>query len=453
MTNVLQYARKAWAGFWETLTVERTSRLFFFLFLLTFPFQIRTFLYTGSSYVTGEFNYFSTLFLYASDLFFLISFLLWGAGLWMKKSTWSFSLGNYFFTFLLLAFLLVAAGNVFLVDTPKLQFFMLFRLTELFLVYLMVVNRILKQEQIVLVLLAGLCFQALLAVYQYVLQSSVGLGFLGELSATPATLGVAKIDVGSQKFLRAFGTMPHANVLGGLLFMGIMYALALLKKYRWIVLGVLVLLSLGLLFTFSRAAFFALVAAFLLYISLQNGKIGVRYVLLAVSLLLFFIVIFRLEGVMVNRLFFEDTNSTTERALYLRISRDMIADQPLGVGLGGFTLHMQDYTSTKLAPWLYQPVHNIFFLAANETGILGGILYLSLFVLGFYQLLMLLRNHKTPENRFAMSLLIALLAGVAVIGCFDHYFYTVYQAQVMLYISLGFVSSLLSSDRLPARNS
>ena len=370
-----------------------------------------------------------------------------------KEGDVKFNSGDSIITFILMALFLVMVGNVFLVQEPQLQFFMIFRYLELFLVYLMIVNRVVRQDQVVVCLLAGLCFQALVAFYQYILQGSIGLSFLGEPIANSATLGMAKIDVGSQKILRSFGTFPHANVLGGLLFMGVMYGIALVKKFRWFVAAVVWLLVMGILFSFSRGAFFALIAAFLLYISLQNNKLVIKYFMLALSVMVFFVVALKLESVIFSRLLFDDVGATQERALYLKIGKDMIFDQPLGVGLGAFTLMMQDYTSVKLPPWLFQPVHNIFVLMFNETGILGGVLFIALFVYAFYMLLLLMRKQKSEDNRFAIALLLSMLVGIAVIGMFDHYFVTVYAAQIMLFIYFGFVSSLLSNARLPIKNS
>lgn len=456
MTIFRNHARTALAWgvqFLKTLTFIRVARFFFVLFLLTFPFQIRALLYGVPVYQTGGFDFYTSFFLYFSDVCFFLSFLTWALSLWRSEGGRHFHLGDDMLSFLLLALLLIMVGNAFFVSASELHFFVTFRFAELFMLYLMVVNRVLRQQHMVLLLLLGLCFQAFVALYQYVLQGSVGLSFLGEAAVNTSSLGVAKIDLGSQKILRAFGTMPHANVLGGLMFMGILYAVALVKKYRWFVAGILCLLALGLLFSFSRSAFFALVAAFLLYISVQNSKIVMKYIVLAVTLLFFFVVVFRLEDVVLKRFLFDDAASTQERTLFLKIGRDMLFDQPLGVGLGAFTLHMQDYTATKLKPWLFQPVHNIFLLVADEVGIAGGLLFLSLFVYVFYRLLRLLRKQKTDDNRFAVALLLSLLVGIGVIGFFDHYFVTIYQGQVMLFIYFGFVSSLLSSDLLPARNS
>ena len=453
MTTFWQHARISWGSFWKTLTFKKCAKFFLTLFLFTFPFQIQSLLYAAPLYQTGGFDYYSSFFLYLSDLFLLPAFFCWGVSLWKKESEWQFHLGDEMLSFILLTLIFVMVGNAFFVAQSELHFFQIFRFVELFLLYLMVVNRVLRQEQIVLCILFGLCFQAFVALYQYILQGSIGLKFLGEAQVTPATLGVAKIDIGSQKILRAFGTMPHANVLGGLLFMGIMYAAALVKKYRWIVGGVLFLLAVGLLFTFSRSAFFALVAGFLIYISIQNSKIVFKYIVLACSIFVFLIFVFGLENIVVSRLMFEDQASTQERAMYLSIGKNMLIDHPLGVGLGAFTLNMQDYTTTKLTPWLFQPVHNIYVLMADELGILGGVIFLSLFVYAFYRLLRITKHQKTPENRFAVALLLSMLTGIAVIGFFDHYFVSIYQGQVMLFIYFGFVSSLLSSERLPARNS
>lgn len=443
--------------FSQQLASLKVSRFFLAAFLLTFPFQIRTLLYSSAVYQSGGFDFYTSFFIYFSDLCFVGAFLSWAVSLWKKETEHHFHLGDSILTFLLLALLFLMIGNSFFVAEPQLHFFMTCRFLELFLFYLLIVNRVLPQQQIVLWLLLGFSFQSIIALYQYLLQGSVGLNFLGEAQVNVQTLGVAKIDFGLQKILRAFGTFPHANVLGGMLVMGILYAFSLLKKYRWVAISVICFLIIGLLLSFSRSAFFALIAAFLLYISLQNSKIGFKYILLVLSLLFFFIVIFRLEGLVLQRFLFEDSASLSERAMYLKIGKDMFFDQPLGVGLGGFTLHMQDYTSTKLAPWLFQPVHNIFVLVFDELGVAGGAIFCIIFLYIFYKLLRLIRLQKKHEKRFGVTVLLAMLAGIVVLGCFDHYFFTIYAGQIMLFLYFGFVSGLLSSPlsrpRLPSKKS
>ncbi len=259
LTPLFQKALKGWEQFWKTLTLIKVSRFFLMLFFLTFLFQIRTLFYSPPVNPSGGFDFYTAFFLYFSDVCFLAAFLFWALSLYKKETEFRFQLGDQLLTFFLLAMILLMVGNAFFVSNPQLHFFITFRFIELFLLYFMVVNRVLRQEQIVILLLLGLCFQAFVALYQYILQGSVGLTFLGEPSVNISTLGVAKVNLGSYKILRSFGTMPHANVLGGLLFMGMMYSFALVKKYRGFVVSVLLLLLMGLLFSFSRSAFFALI--------------------------------------------------------------------------------------------------------------------------------------------------------------------------------------------------
>lgn len=424
-------------------TFLKVSRVFLLIFLLSFLFQIRTLFYNLQLYQTGEFDFYTSFFLYASDLFFLAAFLAWGLSLWRKEST--FQMGDKVLTYLLFGLLVLMGVNVFFVSAPQLHIFLTFRFVELFLLYFMIVNKVLRQQEIVFCLLIGFCFQALVGVFQYFLQSSIGVGFLGEQQVNAGTLGVAKIDFGGHKILRSFGTQAQANVLGGLMFFGILYSVTLLKKNRRLVAGVLCLLTAALILSFSRSALIALVVAFLMYISIQHQKAAIKYVALALSCFLFFLFIFRLDGVFLNRFLVDDLAAAQERTMYLNISHNMLLDHPLGVGLGGFTLHMQDYTTTKLLPWLFQPVHNIFLLMAAELGVAGGLLFCIIFLYSFWSLL------KLPNK--AGTLLGVMLAGITLIGFFDHYFVTIYQGQVLLFVYFAFVSSLLKSERLPSKKS
>ena len=138
------------------------------LFLLTFPFQIRTLLYSLNVFQSGEFDFYTAFFLYFSDICFFAAFLFWAISLFKKQS--EFYLGDEMLSFMFLALLLIMIGNSFFVAQPVLHFFMTFRFVELFLLYLMIVNKVLPQQQIIFCLLWGFCFQAMVAIYQYLLQ-------------------------------------------------------------------------------------------------------------------------------------------------------------------------------------------------------------------------------------------------------------------------------------------
>ena len=110
----------------------------------------------------------------------------------------------------------------------------------------------------------------------------------------------------------------------------------------------------------------------------------------------------------------------------------MVLDNYLGVGIGNFTDVMQEYSQDKLMPWEFQPVHNIYMLILNEQGILSLFLYLFL----FYYIASYLLAKKTDFNLILISIGFSFL----IIGFFDHYFISLYQGQLLLFIYLSLFS-------------
>lgn len=439
------------------------SRFFLCLFLIFFPFQIRTLLYSSPLFLSGNFNIYTSFFLHLADIFLLLAFVCWTLSFWQHKSTTvPIQFGEEKFTFLLVLFLAAMLVSVGFADDKLLHMLQTFRFMELFLLYLLICNNVIKIKTVIMVFILGMAFQSLTGIFQYLLQGSLGLHVFGEPAVTAQTLGAGKIDLDTQKIVRAFGTFPHANVLGGALFIAIMMVFANFRRHPWIYWPFVLLLGVALLFTFSRSAFFASVIACLVYISLDSGnrKTSFRSILLSLSLIIFFVVIFRLDDVIFRRLLFETENGNgnlmaalQERSWYLGGSIDMFFHAPFGVGLGGFTQQMQQFLAIKLMPWQYQPVHNIFFLSANELGVLGGGVFLSLFGYLFYRLVKQCRLFTDRFKRHYSASMLALLSGITLIGFFDHYFFSLYPGQVILFLYFALTSSFLSSSRLPARNS
>lgn len=448
-----------------------TSRLFFGLFLIFFPFQIRGLVYTGQLFLSGNFNIYSSFFVYLADIFLLLAVLFWGISIWQNKKKAVFTFGDAKLTLLLMLFLLFALIPIINVENKFLHLLLVLRFLELFLLYLMIVNQVLSAKIIIYILVAGMAFQALLAVFQYLLQGAAGLNILGEAGITTQTPGAAKIDLESQKVLRAWGTFPHSNVLGGALFFTLILGFAGFVKHRWFYWPVAALLVFGLIFTFSRSAFLALVTAFLIYFAFRNHKISFKKILLALTLLLLFIVIFKLERPIFERFLFKDIFSMQERGWYFSASKEMFLSMPFGAGLGGFTEKAQQFLDIKLLPWQYQPVHNIFLLSFNEIGIIGGTLFLTIFIYLFYHfvkkskesevmvvppggtLCLISASLRSTEQNFIHHIMLALLVGIIVLGLFDHYLFSIYSGQVLLFIYFGLAGSLLKINRLPARNS
>ena len=450
---MLMTMQDSMGALWKKFSFLSASRFFLAVFLIFFPFQIRTLIYSAPVFSSGGFDEYTSFFISLSDIFLLLAFLSWGFSYLRKERDWNFNFGEQTLTLFLLGFLAFMTVDVVFAQDKFLHLLTMFRFIELFLFYLMLVNDVLTPRQVIIFFLLGMSFQAITAVFQYMVQGSLGLTILGEPSASIQTLGVAKIDIGSQKILRSFGTFPQANVLGGALFMAFLLSVMQVRKKLFFFLPFILLIGAGLVFSFSRSAFFALIVSFLVYISVNNNRVAIRYVLLLLTFLLFFIVIFHLEGIFFQRFLFDDLASTQERTLYLQISRDMLLSKPLGVGFGGFTFLMQGFTTTKLTPWLFQPVHNVFLLIANELGIVAGILFFGMFGYLFWDLLRFYRSAKTSHERHQGALWVAMLLGLVTIFLFDHYFFSLFPGQVLLFLYLGLVSNFASKARLPRRNS
>lgn len=132
-------------------------------------------------------------------------------------------------------------------------------------------------------IISGL-IQAIIGIAQFALQHSVGLSWLKESFINPQLPGVAKIVIGDDIFIRAYGFMPHPNLLA--LYLGI--SLVLLTAYphifrkmfhvehlyrRYIYRTTYATLLFGLIFSFSKAGILASLAGIfsLLYILSKNN--------------------------------------------------------------------------------------------------------------------------------------------------------------------------------------
>jgi hypothetical protein len=184
---------------------------------------------------------------------------------------------------------------------------------------------------------------------------------------------------------------------------------------------------------FSRGAFLALLIALLVYISVKESRISFKYILLILSLFIFFAVLFNFEQTIISRLLFTDIQSFTERVQYFNISKQIFYTYPFGTGLGNFTIIMPDFAAFKLDPWLYQPVHNIYMLLLNEIGIFGVISFVGLFFMSGVFVFTSMKKRQAGEKELG-AVLLSLLAAIFVLGLFDHYPVSLYQGVMLLFL-------------------
>lgn len=293
---------------------------------------------------------------------------------------------------------------------------------------------------------------------QVALQASSGLGRFGELTLDPQLSGVAVVQADGLRWLRAYGLLPHPNILAGLLVVGILvtvgWALQVPEptgsgRKLLLPLGVLVLLLWLLGLTFSRSAWVGLAAAGGIFLLLVWRSVSRRRLIMLGGVAL-------LTGLAFTALYFPflsaraaatesiEQRSVADRIVYSDMAWQAIGESPiLGWGMGNFPWRASYYLTFTDFDLRGQQVHHIYLAAWAELGIIGLGIFLAAWILGLAAFIRrraaadssaLTTNHQPPATSFA--LLAALLAW-AVIGWFDHYPWTIFQMQIVWWGLLG----------------
>lgn len=310
-----------------------------------------------------------------------------------------------------------------------------FRLTEAVALMVVLLNASSRGRLGVMVAWAlSAALQGILAVVQFFSQTVVGSTVLGVDPQLPGELGASVIELTSGRWLRAYGTFPHPNMLAGFLVLGILCAGAwYVHHYRTFqrvcALGCALLAGVGLVFTFSRSGAAALVAGFAVWgfmaVWRRNVLPSLRFIgltsLVAVAAAVWVVpqVGTRLAGA--GRL---EVKSSVERRILLHEGLKLAQRSlPLGVGIGQTTVvsYRQDPSRPGFA---YQPPHNVALLALVELGV-DGLLLLMLFGLGA-----VMRATRFPAGA-------GMFVAAAVLGWFDHYLWTLLPGMLMAWILAG----------------
>lgn len=422
-----------------SLRLIDVSRRFFYLFVGVLPFQIRTLVFSSGSgfYGSGFFNPYLSFFFYLGDLFLILALFLLGIHFVLEKDDKekTFEVSDLWLLVFVGMFLIFYFSSLIVAVDKINTFFYLLRFFEFFIVYLLVSHDFVKVKNMLYVFIGSMTVVAVIGILQYIFQHSLGLGFLGEPVVSSETVGVAKVAFSNYAVLRSYGTFPHPNVFAGYLLFAIMFCVYYWKNEKQIFTCLLVILGAAFLLTFSRGAFLAFFAAIVLYYSLAKIRLSWKYLLAGGIVVGLFIVLFKLSPVLISRFLIGDANSLNERGLFYAVGKKMFLDNWFGVGAGNFTEVMQGYVNSKILPWQFQPVHNIFVLVLNEIGIWGFSAFAALFIYAGFYLLKLMK--KVSSDKSLVAILLALWLAIFVIGLFDHYFISLYQGQALFWLYLG----------------
>lgn len=410
---------------------EKIERILFYIFLFLIPFQIR-------ALINWNGNEWNSIFLYLTDvLFFLV------LALWLKRIKDN-KIHKILGLFITIAFLSIIIG-VF-VGSGTLAFAYWVRLIMFILLFTYVSRN--KSNKMYVILAVSGVFQSILAIAQFIKQSSLGergLGvrFIESGVFAPGAPGVATfITENGDKIMRGYGSFPHPNILSAFLILSIfcLFVLWFNNYKKLFIIPSLLITVFALFITFSRTTIVAfIVMSLIMFLFMIKKKQAIK--LFSIFLLACIISIAILFPLLKSRFL---TISFEEQALdlrffYNRMAFEMIKQKPLlGIGVGNFVWYSQShevflraankmvetvYGETEALPdWIYQPIHNIYLLIAVEMGLIGLIVFL-----------ILIGKFLIKRLTVFSFLFIAFL----IIGLMDHYFWTIQPGGLMFWLSLG----------------
>ena len=311
-----------------------------------------------------------------------------------------------------------------------------------------------KKRPMLYALVVGSVWSALFGAYQFFSGEVFGSTLLGIAQQVPGDLGVSVIEAAGARYLRAYGSLSHPNMLGGFLVVGIFSALMLLRDARvcwerWLLLFSMLFITHVLFLTFSRAALLGLAVGgivTLVFVFFRNNTVE-RKILIGsfASILLVLLLQVVIFSDLVEARFSAsrlEVQSLTDRTQSFEEAFGLLQDHPfIGVGYSAYTEALATRNAFDSPAWAYQPVHNGYFLLLVEVGIIGSVL---LFYIIFHYFQKYWRGALTWEKQ----LYIGLLSALAVTILFDHYLISSHFGLLLLILVMS-VSQNLKSTTFP----
>jgi O-antigen ligase len=437
------------------------------LYLLVFILPIQTRLIIKGGELNGGYWEYGTISLYMTDILLIILLLLFIINLFLKPKITNpevsgLRITNYWW--IIGALELFIFISIFFAPDKILA---IYRYGVILLgigLFWLIVRANYNKTKLYFSLLAGILLQAILGIWQFLTQFGFSINYLGMAVHRAEELGTSVIEtIGAdglgERWLRAYGGLPHPNILGGVLAVGILLVAIIflktdeennqtqnsspraekLKTYFLVMCYVLCVMC--LFFTFSRAAWLGLLAElvviFVMFVLKKElgGQKKFLQLILAGGILVF--LLFNLYGNLVNTRISAnaplEVKSNNERIESYKIAKEIIKKNWLfGVGIGNYTLAVRDETVNDKKSLYYQPTHNVFLLVWAEIGIFGLLSFLSLLLITGYRLL---KNFKNKEN--FNSYKIALLTALIVISIFDHWLWSLHFGVLFFWLAMG----------------
>lgn len=322
------------------------------------------------------------------------------------------------------------------------------------------------RQRYVVILVAGLVGEAWLLIGEWMRQGSLGLQWLGEWRFTVFTPGIAKVIYNGQEYLRSYGTFAHPNVIGGMLALAlgllVWWKLQPVRRYElggpeWLQQPAhrilnnhsakwtsLVVMSLGLLLTFSRSAWLVAIAGIVMVSMVARPQLpqrisGKLWMVVAGAIVL---------GVMVTPIIIArfmsldttDSLSIDRRVQLTKVAQELLEKSPVwGVGVAQFVPEVGNYGPLYGVGVWREPVHNLYLLMATEVGLVALASWIVVMGLVWWRLALEYRR----TGRVELALVLILWVQILALGLVDHYWWTSQQGRLVVWGIMGVSLALL----------
>jgi O-antigen polymerase len=392
---------------------------------------------------------FHDIIFYTTDLLWIGGLLLWLVGRRLEAKPATLEHGPFFWPALgTMGVALLGLGGA--VD-PTLGAYLMVRLALLLGLYLALANLTVRFAVIAAALALAVVVQAAIGVPQFLLGRSIGLPEMIELSLDPARAGTSVVLAQGQRWLRAYGTTQHPNLLGGclatLLVLLIGISLGARRRARRPLQLAIGLGLLALLTTFSRSAWLGFAVGSLVVMVVLQGRLrerpGQRQLVIELGLLGLVIPVLFVTAyhpLVAARLGLTpagtEIRSVEERDSLIRGAVELVRQRPLtGVGLGNFSTALFELAPSAVDDYpVYQPVHLVPLLVLAELGPVGLVAWIWLAGGPLILLAVAGRRIKmTPRLAGSTGAATVLL----VVSLFDSYPWASHQGRLLGWIVLG----------------
>ncbi|MFA7702204.1 MAG: O-antigen ligase family protein, partial [Patescibacteria group bacterium] len=437
----------------------------FLLYLLVFLLPLQTRLIIRPGIVNAGYLEYGTIGLYITDIILVTLLSVLAISLLWPKTRNFLSLNlfptkvknDYALIALVVLELLVFVSIFFATYKLLAVYKYLLFLSGLIIFLLISRGEFFNRLRLIYIFLASIFLQSVLALYQFITQSTFASKLLGLSLHDPAVPGVSVVEFYNRqgllvRWLRSYGGLDHPNILGGVLAIGIILIVGLLvnrkkwqiaqKSRRLFVIvnySLLLFFALALVLTFSHAAYLAAslgVIVLLIASAFGHFRDRISFKSLDSRLLVGFSVLF----VIVCIAFFSSLEirlfsasrlgrmSNCERvAGYSDAFKSIVSDPVSGSGVGNYYLSLYSRNSHAQS-YFYQPVHNVFLLVASEIGIPGLLFFILFLGLIIWGKLINFRNNGLP---------LALILACLIIAMVDHWFWSLHFGIFFFWLVLG----------------